>query len=163
MSCYLYLLLECNQVPKPNFHPYLENKVKTNMKVSSFLKESQFWCCLVSHQDITWNAEWYSRLKLGFHVALIIAELWAHFFHLYFSSVQFSHSVMSNSATPWTSARQASLFITNSWSLLKLMSIVSVMPCNHLILCHPLLPPSIFPSIRVFSNHLYLGYFKNIF
>ena len=56
-------------------------------------------------------------------------------------------------ATPWTSARQASLSITNSWSLLKLMSIESVMPSNHLILCCPLLlPPSIFPSIRVFSN-----------
>ena len=57
------------------------------------------------------------------------------------------------SATPWTAARQASLSITNSRSLLKLMSIESVMPSNHLILCHPLLlPPSIFPSIRVFSN-----------
>ena len=56
-------------------------------------------------------------------------------------------------ATPWTAARQASLSITNSWSLLKLMSIESVMPSNHLILCHPLLlPPSIFPSIRVFSS-----------
>ena len=56
-------------------------------------------------------------------------------------------------ATPWTAARQASLSITNSWSLLKFMSIESVMPSNHLILCHPLLlPPSIFPSIRVFSN-----------
>ena len=55
--------------------------------------------------------------------------------------------------TPWTAARQASPSITNSWSLLKLMSIKSVMPSNHLILCHPLLlPPSIFPSIRVFSN-----------
>ena len=54
--------------------------------------------------------------------------------------------------TPWTAARQASLSITNSWSLLKLMSIESVIPSNHLILCHPLLPPSIFPSIRVFSN-----------
>ena len=54
-------------------------------------------------------------------------------------------------ATPWTSARQASLSITNSQSLLKLMSIESVMPSNHLILCCPLLlPPSIFPSIRVF-------------
>ena len=61
---------------------------------------------------------------------------------------------MTNSATPWTIARQASLSITtNSWSLLKLESIESVMPSNHLILCHPLLlPPSIFPSIRVFSN-----------
>jgi len=56
-------------------------------------------------------------------------------------------------ATPWTAARQASLSITNSWSLLKLMFIVSVKPSNHLILCHPLLLlPSIFPSIRVFPN-----------
>ena len=64
-------------------------------------------------------------------------------------SVLFSHSVMSNSVTPWTAACQSSLSITNSLSLLKLMSIESVMPSNHLILCHPLLlPPSIFPSIR---------------
>ena len=70
-----------------------------------------------------------------------------------FSSIQFSHSVMSDSVTPWTAARQASQSITNSLSLLKLMSIESVMPFSHLILCHPLLLlPSIFPSIRVFSN-----------
>ena len=56
-------------------------------------------------------------------------------------------------ATPWTAAHQASLSITNSRSLLRLMSIELVMPSNHLILFHPLLlPPSIFPSIRVFSN-----------
>ena len=56
-------------------------------------------------------------------------------------------------ATPWTTARQASLSITDSWSLLKLMSIESVMPSNHLIICCPLLfPHSIFPNIRVFSN-----------
>ena len=55
-------------------------------------------------------------------------------------------------ATPWTATRQASLSITNSQSLLKLMSIESVMPSNHLILCHSLLLPPIFPSIRVFSN-----------
>ena len=55
--------------------------------------------------------------------------------------------------TPWTAARQAPLSITNTQSLLKLMSLESVMPSNHLILCHPLLLlPSIFPSIRVFSN-----------
>ena len=54
--------------------------------------------------------------------------------------------------TPWTAARQASLSITNSWSLLKFMSIESVMPSNHLVLRHPLLLPSIFPSIRVFSS-----------
>ena len=69
-----------------------------------------------------------------------------------FSSVQFSCSVVSDSATPWTAARQASLSVTNSQSLLKLMSIKFVMPSNHLILCHPLLlPPSGFPSIRVFQ------------
>ena len=55
-------------------------------------------------------------------------------------------------AAPWTASHQASLSVTNSWSSLKLTSIESVMPSNHLILCHPLLPPSILPSIRVFSN-----------
>ena len=70
------------------------------------------------------------------------------------NSVRFSRSGVSDSATP---ARQAALPITNSRSLLKLMSIESVMPSNHLILCRPLfLPPSIFPSIRVFSNELVL-------
>ena len=69
-----------------------------------------------------------------------------------FSSVQpFSHVWLF--ATPWTAVRQASLSITNSWSLLKLMSIELVMPSNHLILCCPLLLlPSIFPTIKVFSN-----------
>ena len=57
-----------------------------------------------------------------------------------------------NFLTPWTAAHQASLSITNSQSLLQLTSIESVMPSNHLILCYPLLLPSIFPSIRVFSN-----------
>ena len=70
----------------------------------------------------------------------------------HFSSVQ-SLSRVWLFATPWTTARQVSLSITNSWSSLKLMSIESVMPSSHLILCHPLLLlPSIFPSIRVFSN-----------
>ena len=65
----------------------------------------------------------------------------------------FSHSVVSDSATPWTAAHQASLSFTISQSLLKLMSIESAMPSNHLILRHPLLfLPSTFPSIRVFSN-----------
>ena len=69
------------------------------------------------------------------------------------SSVQFSPSVLSNSSTPWTAACQASLSISNSWSLLKLMSIESVMPSNHLILCCPLLlRPSIFPNISIFSD-----------
>ena len=70
-------------------------------------------------------------------------------------SVQFSSVAQScpNLVTPWTVACQTSLSITNSQSLFKLISIELVMPSNHLILCHPLLlPPSIFPSIRVFSN-----------
>ena len=81
------------------------------------------WCCLQVH--LSW--------------AVNLEE---------FSSVQ-----SRPTATPWTAARQASLSITNSWSILKLMSIESMMPSNHLILCRPLLlPPSIFPSIRVFSS-----------
>ena len=75
-----------------------------------------------------------------------------------YSYIYYHMSVQSLShvrlfTTPWTIAYQASLSITNSWSLLKLISIESVMPSNHLILCHPLLLlPSIFPRIRVFSN-----------
>ena len=68
-----------------------------------------------------------------------------------FSSVQ-SLSHVQFFVTPWAVARQAPLSITKSKSLLKLLSIESVMPSNHLILCHPLLPPSVFPSIRVFSS-----------
>ena len=69
------------------------------------------------------------------------------------SSFQFSCSVLSDPATPWTVAYQAFLSITKSQSLLKLMSIKSVMPSSHLILCHSfLLLPSIFPSSKVFSN-----------
>ena len=70
-----------------------------------------------------------------------------------FSSVQFSCSVMSVSLQPWTAAQQFSLSITNSPSLLELMSIKLMMSSNHLILCRPfLLLPSVFPSIRVFFN-----------
>ena len=72
-------------------------------------------------------------------------------YSLQFSSVQLL-SCVQLFVTPWTAARQASLSFTISWSLLKSMSIESVMPSNRLILCHPLLLPSIFLSIRVFSN-----------
>ena len=76
-----------------------------------------------------------------------------HLFYSFFNSIQVSRSVVSDSVTPWTAARQASLSITNSQSLPKLKSIKSVMPFNYLILCCPLLLlPSIFPSIRVFAN-----------
>ena len=78
------------------------------------------------------------------------------FLKLEFSLVQLLSHVQLF-VTPWTEAHQPSLSITNSQSLLKLMSVESVMPSNHLILCRPLfLPPSIFPSIRVFSNKLAL-------
>ena len=74
-----------------------------------------------------------------------------------FNSVQ-SLSCVQLFVTPWTAVWQVSLSITNSWSLLKLMSTKSVMPSNHLILCHPLLfLPSSFPSISVFSNELVLS------
>ena len=100
-----------------------------------------------------------SKASILWHSASFIVQL----SHLYMTTGKtivliISHSVQSLScvqlfATLWTAAHQASLSITNSRNLLKLMSIVSVMPYNHLILCRPLLfPPSIFPSIRVFSN-----------
>ena len=77
--------------------------------------------------------------------------------HLIGNSVQFSSfSHVQLFVTPWAAACQASLSIINSRSLLKLMPIESVMPSNNLMLCHPLLLPSIFPSIRVFSNELVL-------
>ena len=89
-----------------------------------------------------YNTLWYfiKKLKMNLKKSL-------------FSSIQFSHSVVSDSATAWTAARQTSLSITNSRSLPKLMSIESVMPSGHLILCCPLLLlPPVPPSIRVFSN-----------
>ena len=99
---------------------------------------------------------WKSRYKCGNWQLEIEAEscnmckIWKI---LTLWEVQLSYSVVSDSATPWTAARQASLSITNSRSWLKLMSIESVMPSNHLILCPPLLlPPSIFLSISIFSN-----------
>ena len=84
--------------------------------------------------------------------SLLLSHQGSTFRYNQFSSVQLLSHVQLF-ATPWTVTLQASLFITNSWSLPKLMSIKSVMPSNHLILCRPLLLPlSIFPSIRVFSN-----------
>ena len=88
---------------------------------------------------------------------LLLYHLKIPFFGLQFSLVVQPLSHVQLFAIPWTAAHQASLSITSSRSLLKLMSIESVMPSNHLILCHPhLLLPSIFPSIRVFSNELVL-------
>ena len=84
------------------------------------------------------------------HILLSLNDHILNWLSLIFPSVQFSRLVVSD---PWTAACQASLFITSSQSSPKPMSIKSVMPCNHLILCHPLLLlPSIFPTIRIFSN-----------
>ena len=89
------------------------------------------------------RAKGWRRDKLG---------VWDKYIHIQFSSVQ-SLSHVWLSATPWITARQASLFITHSRSSLRLTSIESVMPSSHLILCHPLLLlPPIPPSIRVFPN-----------
>ena len=91
-----------------------------------------------------------------------ISKLHHRYCSVQFSSVQ-SLSCVRLFAISWTAAHQASLSITNSWSLLKLISIELVMPSNHFILCYPLLLPlSIFPSIRAFSNEsvLHIGWPK---
>ena len=97
---------------------------------------------------------------MNFWVLLYVASSWQEPKNISVVSVQFiSVQLLSHVqlfATPWTAACQASLSITNSQSLLRLMFIESLMPSNHFILCHPLLPPSIFPSIRVFSKKLVL-------
>ena len=101
---------------------------------------------------------WLCSLLFIFSLVLTVSSLWGLLFlsplsnPSFGSSVQFSCSVMSDSLPPHGLQHGASLSITNSWSLLKLMSIKLVRPSNHLIFCHPLLLlPSIFPSIRVFS------------
>ena len=141
--------------------------------LSSFSLSFSQWPCHLQIQrwDKIWTVSyfyrWFHHLtcicthsQCLFHVYSVPAILsflyWGHVlfhFHIrYFSSVQ-SLSSVQLFATPWTAAYQVSMSITNSKSLLKLISIKSVMPYNHLILCHPLhLPPSIFLSIGVFSN-----------
>ena len=90
--------------------------------------------------------------RIPYHWATREAHRCSSYYYDLSASVQLL-SCIRLFATPWTAAPQDSLSITNSQSLLKLMSIVSVMPPNHLILCHPLLLlPSIFPSVRVFSD-----------
>ena len=102
------------------------------------------------HKLHTLLSMWWNEQQLRTDQLLTCFKEWS-LITAQFSSFQ-SLSCVRLFATPWTAACQASLSITNSWSLLKLMSIESVMPSNHLILRHPLLLPSIFSSIRVFSN-----------
>ena len=118
------------------------------------------WCqdvCIGSSNVYLWSS-------FNFNLVPILTKERASSFHLAPKVIQvpkslslvlllFSHSVMSDSVTPWTTACQVSLFFTISQSLLKLMSIESMIPSNHPSLCHPLLLlPSVFPSIRIFSN-----------
>ena len=108
-------------------------------------------------EDVEFTEDVERQEENAFWWFLHFRKWWKKDFLLWTTTIQFS-SVQSLSCvrlfvTPWTAARQASLSITNSRSLLKFMSIESVMPSNHLILCHPLIfLPSIFPNIRVFSN-----------
>ena len=126
-----------NILPKKNmYHKTKQNKkyegfLSTLLKGHRNLRKMRSKNLLLSFEDVAGNMVCLSKK---------------------FSSVQ-SLSRVWLFATPWTAACQASLSITSSWNLLKLMSIESVMPSNHLILCRPLLlVPSIFPSIRVFSD-----------
>ena len=100
----------------------------------------------------TWLSDFTFTFTLVAFKQMLVLTL--NFFQVQHCSVQSSCSVVSDSATPWTTACQASLSDTNSLSLLKLMSIESVIPSNHFILCRPLLllPSVLLPSIRVFSN-----------
>ena len=97
------------------------------------------WISITNHNLI------YNKIRCGSIVVSIAASK-----QMYSSVQTLSHVQLF--ATPWTAEHQASLPNTNSWSLLKFMSIKSVMPSNHLILCHPFLLSSIFPSIQIFSN-----------
>ena len=110
-------------------------------------------CFLLAKHDTFWKSVWYQKyLYLWSFWSFLDNQVISNQLTTFISLVQLlSHAQLF--ATTWTAAGQASLSITNSWSLLKLMSIELVMPYKHLILCYPLiLLPLIFPSIRVFSN-----------
>ena len=147
--------------PENLFGPYHIWSQRGSWCLSSFMKGCLPWDSVVIHSFVFSSIliliflfklllcphlnYWWS---LSFHQWPLLPVLWTF---LQFSSAQ-SLSRVRLFATPWTAAHQACMFITNSQSPPKPMSIELVMPSNHLILCGPLLPPSIFPSIRVFSN-----------
>ena len=136
--------------------PLTEFLLHWHIKILSFLKSWDQYA--ISIRDSEFESQPIgSSPSLGSGCVWVPSE-WGSFLNSYSSWGQSVRSVQSLSleqlfATLWTAEHQASPSITNSWSSLKLMSIESVMPSNHLILCRPLLlPPSMFPSIRVFSN-----------
>ena len=152
--CHLWLwhelmtvLLQIKRPLENKNYPQIRQKLRDPLKRDEF-NENPCWTVRGREQfgETESLIKWHWGEKKGRNSLRILSN------QLDASSVQ-SLSRVQLFATPWTAACQASLSITNSRSLLKLMSITSVMPSNHLILCHPLLLlPSIFPSIRVFSN-----------
>ena len=151
---YAGILMICGWVQITKIFMYLPKMVFKRLSyfMVIILKFSTTWSNVrklyekVTQEEIdNWNSPM-EILKLGYNCFTVLS--W--FLPFQFSSVA-SHVRLF--ATPWTAAHQASLSITNFWSSLKLMFIQSVMPSNHLILCHPLFfLASIFPSIRAFSN-----------
>ena len=137
-------ICQCKRLKRPRFDPWVRKspwKRAWQPTPVFLLGQSHGQRSLAGYvHRVTKSQTWLKWVSMAWHSTGI-------------RSVQFSHSVMSDFATPWTAACQASLSITSSRSLIKLMSIEPVMPSNHLILCCSLLlPPSIFPSIRVFSS-----------
>ena len=160
------------QISFPNIGGYFEELNRAKGRKS---RNSPFWSdSLLELEHLIFS---YSGLRLNYTWTIHFLDRISHplkscepiphnndvYISVEFSSVQ-SLSRVQLFATPWTAAHQASLSITNSWSPFKPMSIVSVMPSNHLILCCPLLLlPSIFLSIRVFSNeyvYIYISIWK---
>ena len=137
------------------------NRTRLTLSSLHFLSPTNFLLCLFPVSEkwsyLLYGQNCHGPPQLLFSLLPFIESVTSPYQLYLFSSVQFSYSVVPDSATPWTAAHQASLSITKSRSSLKLMSIESVMPSNHLIFCHPLLLlPSILPSIRVFFKHLYI-------
>ena len=124
--------------------------LKVNLLIS--LKKNTNWIFfLVIYQIVCYSGDnWYLYNVKSSHLRAWTISVFIHLLYSFSSVQSFSHVQLF--VTLWTAAHQASSSITNSWSLLKLMSIVLVTPSNHLILCLPLILPSIFPIIRVFSN-----------
>ena len=130
-------------------HPYLVLQLSMRSQITSF------HCFTLTHQMILFSSLLHKQ-PFQFFQGKVPYSL-QYVFCNYFSSVQFSPSVVSDSVTPWIAARQASLSITNSWSSLRLASIESVMPSSHLILSRPLaseknMLPAFFPFIFLCVN-----------
>ena len=144
LTCWIINPTSYQHVPSPDWE--FSDQKHPNMLISILTKENIISTKLCRAEEHACPG----ALKFSIEQSHLVVE--QNMCVFFFLSVQ-SLSIVWLFVTPWTAARQASLSITNTQSLLRLMSIESVMPSNHLILCRPLfLPPSIFPSIRVFSS-----------